>query len=55
MKSVRFARLRWNPRVAKGPVGPRFAAAVIAGTFFAACEKPAAPELPAPVVQVMEV
>jgi membrane fusion protein, multidrug efflux system len=46
MKCVRLARLDWNPRIA---------AAAIAGTLFTACDKPAAPELPAPVVQVMEV
>lgn len=46
MKSVRLARLDWNPRVA---------VAAIAATLLAACDKPAAPELPAPVVQVMEV
>ena len=31
------------------------AVAVIAGTFIAACDKPAAPEPPLPVVQVMEI
>lgn len=55
MKSVRFARFQWNPRVAKCRIGPRIAVGAIAGTLLAACEKPAAPELPAPVVQVMEV
>lgn len=55
MKCVRLARLDWNPRVAGGRFRPRIAVAAIAGTLLAACDKPAAPELPAPVVQVMEI
>lgn len=55
MKCVRLARLLWNPRVAGGRFRPSIAVAAIAGTLLAACDKPAAPELPAPVVQVMEI
>ena len=55
MKMFRFGRFEENPRVASHRSARQVAVALIAGNLLAGCEKPAAPELPPPVVQVMEI
>lgn len=55
MKKDRFGGGNCNRRGAICRSGRQLAVAVIAGSLLAGCEKPAAPETPLPVVQVMEI
>lgn len=55
MKKVRFGRFLCNRRLADHRSARRIAVAVIAGSLLAGCEKPAPPQAPLPMVQVMEI